>query len=189
MNCKDRFLQSFPCQLALHQRIRFRSVYGIAASLLFLGLGATAVVAQSTDRDTPTPISSSILDLQGRQQQNQTFYYSFTAGPGELTVTLDIDAGSTNGNGVVASYSIQNRDGGPILAGDGYATPGMPSRTVKRVTFRNRTPLILVVNLPPGATADYSYTLKLGGAAHLSTQPRPLSNPLPETPGGVSNPK
>jgi hypothetical protein len=137
---------------------------------------ASVVSAQSTDRDAPTPLTTSSLEERGIMGQAQTFYYSFTTDPGELKLTLDVDAGSTNGNGVVASYSLQTRDGGEILSADAYATPGQPARIVKRTTFRKATPVILQVQLPPGATADYTYSLKLSGAAQMRL-PRPADSP------------
>ena len=149
----------------------------LASALLVLGVTATSVVAQSTNRDAPTPVTSDTLTGTGLHLQVQTFYYSLTAGPGELSLTLDADAGTTNGNGVVASYSLQNRDGGEILSDDAYAIPGMPARSVKRATFRTATPLILVIRLAPGATADYTYTLKLNGAVRLPT-PQPTPSPM-----------
>lgn len=171
--------RAFPTLLFPHRLKGSRRIVQMASALLILGMSAATVMAQSTNRDAPTPVTSDTLTGTGLHLQAQTFYYSLTAGPGELMLTLDADAGNTNGNGVVASYSLQNRDGGEILSADAYATPGMPARSVKRVSFRTASPMILVIRLAPGATADYTYTLKLSGAVRLpSPEPTPTPSPI-----------
>jgi hypothetical protein len=148
---------------------RLRSLfYGLSSTLLVLSLGAGYAVAQSTNRNSPTPLSSNTLAGRGQAQTDQTYFYSFTAGPGELTLTLDVDAGSANGNGVIASVSVQDTDGGVITSLDSYATPGMPGRQVERVSFPTATPVILILNLPHGATSGYTYNLQLSGALNLT---------------------
>ncbi len=134
-------------------------------SPVVLAVTVNSAYAQSSDRSQPTLLSSDTLSGTGTYQQEQIHFYRFLAGPGELVVTLDVDAGSTNGNGVVPSVSLQDVDGGTQFADlDAYATPGNPGHTVKRVNFSKATPVIMLVNLPGGTTGNYTYRMKLNGA-------------------------
>ncbi|HEY9643618.1 MAG TPA: hypothetical protein V6C57_24225 [Coleofasciculaceae cyanobacterium] len=146
--------------------LRWAGVAAVASALIAFTPGAT--LAQSTQRDTPTVLTSNVLVGRGLYQQTQTYFYSFTAGPGELVLTLDADAGTTNGNGVVPAISLQDQDGNQIADVSTYATPGAPARSVKRVSLSTVTPVVLVVTLPAGTTADYTYRLQLSGALQIA---------------------
>lgn len=138
----------------------------IASALIALSPGT--MLAQSTNRDAPTPLTSNVLIGQGIHQQTQNYFYSFTAGPGELVLTLDADAGTTNGNGVLPNISLQDRDGNEIASISAFASPGAPSRSVKRVNIATATPVIVLVTLPGGSTAGYTYRLQLSGAVQIA---------------------
>jgi hypothetical protein len=123
--------------------------------------------AQSTNRDAPTSLSTNIISVTGLKSEPKTYFYYFIAKSGELKLTLDIDAGSTNGNGVVSTVSIQDQDGNEfsqLLAG---ATPGIPGRQVKKIKFAQATPVILMLTLPQGATANYTSKIKIEGDYQL----------------------
>ncbi|AFY30747.1 hypothetical protein [Calothrix sp. PCC 7507] len=140
----------------------------IATGVILLTSQITPANAQSTDRDAPTNLTTNVISATGLHKEPKTYFYTFIAGPGELKLTLDIDAGSTNGNGVVSTVSIQDKDGNEFSQFNAYATPGMPDRQVKKINFAQATPVVLILTLPQGATANYLSKIKIEGAYQLS---------------------
>lgn len=140
----------------------------IATGAILLTSNILPVKAQSTDRDIPTNLTTNVISTTGLHREAKTYFYSFIAGPGELKLTLDVDAGSTNGNGVISTVSIQDKDGNEFSQFLVGATPGVPGRQVKKIKFAQATPVILVLTLPPGATANYISQVKIEGAYGLS---------------------
>lgn len=140
----------------------------IATGAILLTANISPAKAQSTDRDAPTILTTNVISLTGLHKEPKTYFYTFIAGPGELKLTLDIDAGSTNGNGVVSTVSIQDKDGNEFSQFLAGATPGVPGRQVKKINFAQPTPVILMLTLPPGATANYITKLKIEGVYQLS---------------------
>jgi hypothetical protein len=123
--------------------------------------------AQSTDRDAPTNLTTNIISTTGLKSEAKTHFYTFIAKPGELKLTLDIDAGSTNGNGVVSTVSIQDKDGNEFSQFLAGATPGIPGRQVKKIKFSQPTQVILMLTSPQGATANYTSKIKIEGDYQL----------------------
>jgi hypothetical protein len=161
--------------IKLHQHqtnLKFSSSVGIFFSIMF----ATAILvtsqitranAQSTDRDVPTNLTTNIISTTGLKSEAKTYFYTFIAKPGELKLTLDIDAGSTNGNGVVSTVSIQDKDGNEFSQFLAGATPGIPGRQVKKIKFAQPTQVILMLTSPQGATANYTSKIKIEGDYQL----------------------
>jgi hypothetical protein len=140
----------------------------IATSAILLTSHISPVKAQSTDRDAPTNLTNNVISVTGLKTEPKTYFYAFIAGPGELKLTLDVDAGSTNGNGVISTVSIQDKDGNEFSQFIVGATPGIPGRQVKKIKFVQATPVILMLTLPQGATANYISQIKIEGAYKLS---------------------
>ncbi len=156
-----------------HQtKLKFSSSVGIffyilIATTILVTSQITQANAQSTDRDAPTNLTTNIISATGLHREAKTYFYTFIAKPGELKLTLDIDAGSTNGNGVVSTVSIQDKDGNEFSQFLAGATPGISGRQVKKIKFAQVTPVILMLTLPQGATANYISKIKIEGDYQL----------------------
>jgi hypothetical protein len=161
--------------MKLHQHqtnFKFSSSVGIflsmmVATTILVTSQVTRANAQSTNRDAPTSLSTNIISVTGLKSEPKTYFYYFIAKSGELKLTLDIDAGSTNGNGVVSTVSIQDKDGNEFSQFLAGATPGIAGRQVKKIKFAQATPVILMLTLPQGATANYSSKIKIEGDYQL----------------------
>jgi hypothetical protein len=141
-----------------------RTIASIFTGCLIVGAALTPVFAQSIDRNNPTPLTTNSIAGKGLHERDQVFYYRFTAKPGKIAIDLDIDPGNDPTlNSDKIGVRVQTLDGEDIATDSDFAAIPIPSHDAKRLNLETETPVILVLKISRGESADYNYRIKIDG--------------------------